>query len=395
MNPAHEITVAAKIRPRSSETQSNCDQFLAKRYETYSCELQLALVAQNRELSLVPERILSRKSEHLHRLSLHRTSMSISQIALAALISCMGTPALAASQSMCSDRAITAVQVLGSGGPMHGGGRGSASYLLWYRGRPSILIDGGAGTSVALARIGVDETALTTILITHLHPDHVSDLPDLIWSMSVRNRNSSLLVAGPTGSGEFPGIRTFLTRLFGPQGAFPYMNDVLDLQGFALHIDEVDATGGHGSKMVLQDGDLTVLAYPVEHGRSPTLAYRVNGPDFSVVFGADQTARNPGFARFAAGADLLILHAILNPKGEDSDLAQVVALPEDLAETAAEAKPKHVLLGHLMLQPAPGGNREIWSLADTSSVTAAIRVRYHGTFELASDLACYTLSGSR
>jgi ribonuclease Z len=325
----------------------------------------------------------------------HHVSMSISQFVLAALISWVGTTRMGVAQSTCSDRAVTAVQVLGSGGPMHGGRRASASYLLWHKGRPPILIDAGAGTSVALARIGVDEAALTTILITHLHPDHVSDLPDLIWGMSVQNRNSSLRIAGPTGSGEFLGIRTFLFRLFGPQGAFPYMKDVLDGQGIALHIDEVDATQGHGAETVLQDGDLTVLAYPVEHGRSPTLAYRVNGPNFSVIFAADQTARDRRFARFAAGADLLILHAILNPKGKDSDLAQVVALPEDLAETAAEAKPKRLLLGHLMLQPADGSSREIWSLADTSSITAAIRARYHGAFEFASDLACYPVSGAQ
>ena len=332
-------------------------------------------------------------SENLHRLSRHY--VSISQFALVVLISCVGTGKIAAAQSTCSDRPVTEVQVLGSGGPMHGGGRGSASYLLWHKGRPHILIDAGAGTSVALARLGVDQAVLTTILITHLHPDHVSDLPDLIWGMSVQNRKSSLRIAGPTAFGEAPGVRTFLFRLFGPRGAFPYMKDVLDGQGFALHIDELDSTHGHGSETVLQDGDLTVLAYPVEHGSSPTLAYRVNGPDFSVVFGADQTARDRRFARFAAGADLLILHAILNPKGKDSDLAQVVALPEDLAETAAEAKPKQLLLGHLMLQPAPGSSREIWSLADTSSITAAIRARYHGAFEFASDLACYPVSGAQ
>lgn len=333
--------------------------------------------------------------EHLTWLTQHRAGLYVLKFALLGLIYFGATGRTALAQSTCKDRATATVQVLGSGGPMHGGGRGSAAYLLWYKGRPSMLIDDGAGTSVALARIGVEENDLETILLSHLHPDHVSDLPDLFWGMAVENRTLPVRIVGPTGVGEFLGVRTFLSRLFGSGGAFPFMKDVLDGRAFPVHIQEVNAAHGSGAEEVFQEGDLKVLAYPVEHGKVPTLAYRVNGPGFSVVFSADQTARDRGFAQFAAGTDLLILHAILNQAGRDSELAKDVAVPGDLADTAAEAKPKKLLLGHLMLEPRADGHPEVWSLADTSSITAAIRTRYHGPIAYTSDLACYLLPGGR
>jgi ribonuclease BN (tRNA processing enzyme) len=124
-----------------------------------------------------------------------------------------------------------------------------------------ILIDAGGGTSVALARAGADEAELDTILVTHLHPDHVSDLPDLLWGMSVEDRHRPLEILGPSGAGDFPGFRTFLARLFGSAGAFPFMKDLLDGREFPLQLDEVDATHGRWSEKVLRVGGLNVSAY--------------------------------------------------------------------------------------------------------------------------------------
>jgi hypothetical protein len=39
-----------------------------------------------------------------------------------------------------------ALQILGSGGPLNGGGRASTSYLIWLKGGPSIIVDMGEGS---------------------------------------------------------------------------------------------------------------------------------------------------------------------------------------------------------------------------------------------------------
>ena len=86
----------------------------------------------------------------------------------------------------CAARAGTALEILGSGGPMHREARGSAAYLLWHRGRPAAVVDMGGDTAMALARAGVDAGEIDTLLISHFHPDHVSGLPDFLWGESCR-----------------------------------------------------------------------------------------------------------------------------------------------------------------------------------------------------------------
>src|SRR5262249_28486286 len=72
-----------------------------------------------------------------------------------------------------------AVQILGSGGPAINASRASASYLLWVGGRARMLIDAGGG---AFLRFGQAQASLDDLLmlaVSHLHPDHTSDLPAL------------------------------------------------------------------------------------------------------------------------------------------------------------------------------------------------------------------------
>ena len=53
---------------------------------------------------------------------------------------------------------------------------------------------------------------------------------------------------------------------------------------------------------------ITVTALGIPHGNIPTLAYRVQTRDVSVVFSSDQTGTNPRFIEFAKGANILVMH---------------------------------------------------------------------------------------
>src|SRR5579863_284755 len=67
-------------------------------------------------------------------------------------------------------RAEVAVAVLGSGGPMHGDGRGSSAYLVFVHHKPAAVIDMGGDTAAKLAAAGVEAGSVGTLLISHLHP---------------------------------------------------------------------------------------------------------------------------------------------------------------------------------------------------------------------------------
>ena len=123
-----------------------------------------------------------------------RLSCSALVLALAA-----AAPAAVAAQSACAGEPL-AVQVLGSGGPTAGGTRASAGYLVWRAGRAVVMVDAGGGTFLRFGEAGARLDDLSLLAISHLHPDHVADLPALLW-LSEMGRQRPLPIAGPSGGG--------------------------------------------------------------------------------------------------------------------------------------------------------------------------------------------------
>ena len=89
-----------------------------------------------------------------------------------------------------------AVQVLGSGGPRINATRASSSYLVWLDGHARILIDMGGGAQYRFGQSQAKLEDLWMVGISHLHPDHVSDLPAFLW-LSHEVRKEPLKILGP------------------------------------------------------------------------------------------------------------------------------------------------------------------------------------------------------
>src|SRR5712671_7702378 len=126
-------------------------------------------------------------------------------------IAVLALPFGAAAQTCAAGPAT--VQILGSGGPAINRERASASYLLWVDGQARMLVDMGGGTYLRFGQSGAKLSDLALVAISHLHPDHVSDLPALLW-LSRQLRQQPLPIVGPTGNDVAPDFPTFLARLF-------------------------------------------------------------------------------------------------------------------------------------------------------------------------------------
>ena len=301
--------------------------------------------------------------------------------------------ATGSSPTFACQEAEAALQILGSSGPLNAEGRASTSYVLWRMGRPAIIVDLGPGSVANLVRAGGKLTELEALLISHLHPDHVSDLPGLLWDEDILGRANPLLIVGPAGNADFPDIGSFLDRLFGAQGAFPFMHDLLDSHSnFHLEIKMID-TSRSQRVPVAELNDLAISAHPVPHGKAPSLAYRINGSGFSVVFAGDQSGTDPQFASFAKNADVLVLHAALSPQADGHPFAKVIGLPRSLGALAAATGARRVVLSHLMALPTGDPAAADFSLADRQALIAAVQSVYRGDLTLASDLECIVLAG--
>ncbi len=279
-----------------------------------------------------------------------------------------------------------AVQVLGSGGPIADDDRASSGYLLWLDGRSRLLVDAGGGVFLRFGEAGASMEDLDWIAITHLHTDHVADLPALLKGGFFSDRRRPLPVSGPTGSGLFPAMDAFMRGLFdAQQGVFRYLSGFLDgTRGlFETPVRVVDATPGRVTAL-LESGGFTLSAIGVHHGPVPALAYRVETGGRRIVFSGDLRGDAPGLAEFMKGADLLVMdHAI--PGSADPVARNLHATPERIGTLAAEAGVKILLLSHLMAR----------SLADPARNLAEIRAHYSGPVEVARDLMCLPLEPDR
>lgn len=265
-----------------------------------------------------------------------------------------------------------ALQILGSGGPRMTRDRASAGNLVWINGRATILVDAGGGTYRRFGETGARPDDLSLMLFTHFHPDHVSDLPALFWSIDPE-RKTPLPISGPSGTDLVPGARAFLNILFDEKnGAFRVLGGLVGGagRGVRLEVAETDITKTEPSTVFSRDG-ITVTAVGVPHGEIPALAYRVQTQGKSIVFSSDQNGTNPAFVELAKDADVLLMHLATAP-GATGPLH---ANPAVVGRVARDARVKRLVLSHI-------------GQFDLEAALADVKKAYTGPVTVGADLQC-------
>ncbi|PKK84840.1 MAG: hypothetical protein CVT49_01410 [candidate division Zixibacteria bacterium HGW-Zixibacteria-1] len=88
------------------------------------------------------------------------------------------------------------ITILGSGSGNPSAERSSSGYVLEYNGR-LLLFDCGSGVSSSFVRSAFEPAKVDAIFISHMHPDHVSDLPVFIQLLYLADRLEPLTVYLP------------------------------------------------------------------------------------------------------------------------------------------------------------------------------------------------------
>lgn len=232
----------------------------------------------------------------------------------------------------------TELVLLGTaGGPMPVAGRGGIASALVVDGRV-LVIDCGRGAPSAFVDARLDFRCLDAVFITHLHADHVGDLPGMLlypWGIRTGPQGplAPIQVHGPASPGTLPGGDAAFFRLttIHPDRAAPGTADLVQsiLAGYAYHLNVMPldarmpdagqlvravgirvtapAEGQRQQPIVVMDGaGVRVTAIGVTHGHvMPALAYRFDTEDGSVVFSGDTTV-NDDLIALAQGADILV-----------------------------------------------------------------------------------------
>jgi ribonuclease BN (tRNA processing enzyme) len=241
--------------------------------------------------------------------------------------------------------------------------------------RRVFVIDCGRGSPTGFADAGLDFARLEAVFLTHLHADHIGDLPGMIlypWGVRTGEHGplAPLRVYGPARPDKLPeGDATFhRDTTIHPERPVPGTSDLVEsiLAGYAYHLNvmpldahmpdagalvraaDIPLPAGSGGSaqvpvVVLDDEAVRVSAVAVTHGRAvPALGYRFDTADGSVVFSGDTTV-NDDLIALAQGADILV-HQVadlgyLGRHGTDAaELERMAALHTDVSEVGGVAE---------------------------------------------------------
>lgn len=306
---------------------------------------------------------------HVSRLR-HLLAVPITCVALGASAQAPG-----AAMSLSAPSDSLKIVLLGTGvGPPVDLQQFGASTLVEAGGQ-RFLFDAGRGATMRLAQAGVPLGTVTRVFLTHLHSDHLIQLPDLLlagWAGG--QRAVPLEVWGPAGT------RAMMDHLL---AAFDFdigmRRDVVErlpAAGITVVAHEVAADG-----VVYAEDGVVVTAFLVDHGAArPAFGYRVDHAGRSVVLSGD-TRVSENLVRHARGTDVLV-HEVLDAdalrhwpgRPSAASVEAIVALhltPAEAGEVFRRVAPRLAVYSH-----APG----------SEAVLAQTRTTYAGPLQGAEDL---------
>jgi len=177
------------------------------------------------------------------------------------------------------------IHFLGTGGSVATPERDNTSLLLWAAGE-LVLIDCPGSVAAKIRKRGFDPGQITTVLLTHTHPDHIYGLPSLV--------HSQMLIAGEI-------------RVLGSEATVHFCRRLLDLFGlrrakFKTRVRFQALRPGQTVRLG-RTGAARTLAVPHHHSSLAYHFYLEEGKE--VLFSGDTPIHQPLFED-ARGVDCLI-----------------------------------------------------------------------------------------
>ena len=213
------------------------------------------------------------------------------------------------------------IHILGSGTCIPNARRGSSGYLLSLR-ESKILLDCGNGTTWKLEKIGVNYLDIDHIFITHLHPDHSSDLIPFLFATKYPvkpSRKKPLNIWGPEGFSNFFGM---LAKTY---------NGWIEPDCIKVH--EIES-----NYYQFDDFDINCIKTP--HTEN-SLGYKFTSGGKSLVYSGD-TDYFEEFSNFCKNCDLLLIECSL----PDQYKAKGHLTPSEIIKIINKSKPQKTVLTH-------------------------------------------------
>lgn len=308
----------------------------------------------------------------------------------------VGTPArpyaelfVPGSETIASDE--IRVTILGSGDPFVKKSQASASLLVEVGNAEGdfFFFDLGSGSLANFNGLGLPVTSTTKVFLSHLHADHVGDMPTLMWSLAKAGRRDPVEVWGPGGEDDHLGTLAYARHLD------------------AAHAWDMKSLNGHpgqsGARMVTtevpydrpevvyQRNGVTITSFPVIHIHNGAVGYRLDYAGRSVVFSGD-TRPCTYLVEACDGADLLIHETF--PTAEV--LSQKAGMPLPVAEMIVNGAHTSPAMAGKVFERAGARMSAMWHLVvdheTVGPVFSEVRHEHDGPVVISQDLTVFNIT---
>ena len=253
------------------------------------------------------------------------------------------------------------VTVLGSGDPWIRRSQASGSLLVEVGNaeKDFFFFDLGSGALANFNALGLPVEATTRVFLSHLHADHIGDIPGLLGSLAKVGRVDPVEVWG--GGSEDPalGLAAFVDHM-GKTMAWDTasVRGVRPTTGFEAIAHEIPYDR---PDTIYERNGVTIGSFPAIHGLSGAVGYTISYAGRKVVFSGD-TRPCRHVVEAAQGADLLIHECFQSPAvfARATGLPLETALnitrlahtvPEQMGRILDRVRPRMGALWHLDLTP--------------------------------------------
>jgi ribonuclease BN (tRNA processing enzyme) len=280
------------------------------------------------------------------------------------------------------------------------------------------LVDCGLGVTKAVVDSGLPTGNLQAVLLTHLHSDHIGELPAFMlwnWGPQTPGPQHPYRIIGPTSAQALPhGYRPVIAPP--TPGTEDTVRNILRAYAYDINIRVTDenrpppddllkvsdielpvGTPAHARGelapamdpfVIYEDDVVRVLAALVYHPPVfPAYGFRIETEYGTVALSGD-TAEHGNVVRLASGADLLVHEAVNLEYYRERDfdeaflnhLAESHTTPQQVGTAARKAGVDHVVLSHL----AGVATDEQWA--------SWVRETYSGRVTVAADGQVFNLT---
>ena len=198
------------------------------------------------------------------------------------------------------------VTILGSGDPFVKSGQASASILIEVgnKEKDMFFFDLGSGALGNFTGLKLPLNSGSKVFLTHLHADHVGDMPGLVWSLAKSGRKVPVELWGPAGATKELGTLSYANHLM--------LAHAWDTESLKEHPNrtgaQIIATEVPYDKptKIYERNGVIISSFPVKHIIDGAVGFRLDYNGRSIVYSGDTSPCDSVQTACEGGVDLLI-----------------------------------------------------------------------------------------